>query len=208
MSPKSAKQVWPIYGNVDTANTCPAHETKDPPGRRKKNQEKSRDVMSGKQYDSWMLVLSCTECHHHKLCMNKIMLLWVNSPQLKTTTGLGMWAIQFCMDWKQTFTDFFHCFPIMRTAEKFIMAQSMRHEKSQVSPFEKCCPSVLWSRQVFQDQSWSWLFLVLVLILVLSYVQSLWDFHFCAWPWSWHLWSRPKHSCLRYSLQKLRYTME
>ena len=42
-----------------------------------------------------------------------------------------------------------------------------------------------------QDQSWSWLFLVLV--LVLSYVQSLWDFHFCAWSWSQHLWSRTQH---------------
>ena len=39
-----------------------------------------------------------------------------------------------------------------------------------------------------QDQSWSRLFLVLVLILVLSYVQSLWDFHSCAWSWSRHLW--------------------
>ena len=51
-----------------------------------------------------------------------------------------------------------------------------------------------------QDQSCSWLFLVLVLILglelctksmglsflcvVLSFVQSLWDFHFCAWSWA------------------------
>ena len=41
--------------------------------------------------------------------------------------------------------------------------------------------------------SWSLLFLVLVLILVLSYVQSLWDFHFCAWTWSRHLWSRTQH---------------
>ena len=44
-----------------------------------------------------------------------------------------------------------------------------------------------------QDQSRSWHFLVLVLILILRYVQSLWDFHYCAWSWSRHLWSWTKH---------------
>ena len=44
-----------------------------------------------------------------------------------------------------------------------------------------------------QDWSRSRLFLVLVLILVLSYVQSLWDFQFCVWSLSRHLWSRTQH---------------
>ena len=39
--------------------------------------------------------------------------------------------------------------------------------------------------------------------LVMRYVQSLWDFHFCACSWYLYLWSRPLH-CFKLPLTRRR----
>ena len=55
-----------------------------------------------------------------------------------------------------------------------------------------------------QNQYWSKLFLV----LVLRYLQSVWEFYFCARSWSRHLWSRPPHLLSSQSPQDLKLTSE